>query len=121
MKNIKDYKEFLLEYITINQGANLATKDPIADNEVNFDGGDGPSAGNIDLTKSKKEKPLKKLLGNTARQEQEKRKKENKKRSDVERTVSKGKNLTNSDQNLLQTNKSVNSTGGGADYQLQGF
>ena len=121
MKNIKDYKEFLLEYITINQGANLATKDPIADNEVNFDGGDGPSAGNIDLTKSKKEKPLKKLSGNSAKQNQKRRRKEYKKRGKIDRFLSQGKNLDNSDQNLLQTNKSSNSTGGGADYQLQGF
>ena len=121
MRNIKKYKEFLLEYITLNQGANLSTKDPIADNEINFDGGDGPSASNIDLTKSKKEKPIKKLQGNNAKEKQKERKKENKKRSKIEKINQMGKNLTNSDQNLLQNNKSDSAKDGGAGFSTQGF
>lgn len=121
MENIKNYDDFLLELRTLNQGANLSTKDDITNNEITFDGGDGPSAGAIDLTKTKKEEPLKKFYGNTAREEQKKRKKKHKRRSKIDRVLSLGKNLNNSDQNITQTNKSNNSGGGGASYPTLGF
>ena len=120
MKNIKNFNDFLLEYITNNQGANLASKDPIANKEITFDGGDGPSAGGIDLTNTKKEKKLKLKRGNTAKQDQTIKDRERKKKSKEEKEKYKGVNLTHSDQNLEQPNK-VGARGGGADYSLQGF
>ena len=110
MKNLKSFNNFsVLEYIEINQGANLASNS--APQQVTFDGGDGPSAEEVTKKPNKTVKYIKKFRGVT------KHKKNKTKNQDKVNKMT--TNLVSSDQNLSGVNKSVN--GGGAGYATQGF
>ena len=120
MKNIKNFEEFLLEYVTINQGANLASKERIEGDDIKFDGGDGPSAEPTDIKTFQTVKNVKKKSGNTAKIEQERRKKKQKKIIKSYKDIAKGIQLNHSSE--FGNNGQGNSPGGGgADYTLQGF
>jgi hypothetical protein len=113
MNNIQSYNEFnILEYVTINQGANLATNS--TPQQVTFDSGDGPSAGEVNIKTNKTVKYIKKFRG--VKREKDTNTKNKAKKQKINKM---GINLVSSDQNLSGVNKSVN--GGGADYTLQGF
>lgn len=109
MKNIKNFKDFsILEYVTKNQGSNLTTNS--TPDQVTFDGGDGPSAGNIEPTK-RIVKKTKKLSGSNIKKKKRKKKRQ----------------IINSDINLVSSSQFGNNGqgnsagGGGASYTLQGF
>jgi len=119
MKNIKNFEEFLLEYITINQGANLASKEKIDGDDVKFDGGDGPSAEPTNIKTFQTVKNVKRKTGNTAKIEQQRRKDKKEKIKKAYKNLAKGQ-LDHSSE--FGNNGQGNSPGGGgADYTLQGF
>ena len=111
MKNIKNFEEFILEYVTINQGANLASNS--TPQQITFDGGDGPSAEQTDTKTFQTVKKVKKKKGNTAKIEQERRKKKKMKNSNNIKL--------NHTSNFGDNGQGNSPGGGGADYILQGF
>ena len=106
MKHLK----LFLEYITINQGANLATNN--SPRQFTFDGGDGPSSTEINPThRTVKKSKIKR--GSDIKKKKKKKNRENKINQSTPI-------LTNS--NPFGNNGQGNSPGGGgADYTLQGF
>jgi hypothetical protein len=106
MKHLK----LFLEYITINQGANLATNN--SPKQFTFDGGDGPSSTEINPT-HRTVKTSKIKRGSDI-------KKKKKKKNRANKINNSSPILTNS--NSFGNNGQGNSPGGGgADYTLQGF
>ena len=113
MKHIK----LFLEYVTINQGANLSIN--TTPHQVTFDGGDGPSS--MDTTPTKRVVKSSKIKrGNNAKQKQDYHKKKNKKQTKEISTNSMSKNLINTSN--FGDNGPGNSPGsGGASYATQGY
>ena len=108
MKHIK----LFLEYITVNQGANLSIDN--SPKQFTFDGGDGPSSTNIVPTI----RTVKKSRIKRGSDVKEKHKDDDKKRKKYKKNIQNTTKLTNADN--FGNNGQGNSPGGG-DYTLQGF
>jgi len=112
MKHIK----LFLEYITVNQGANLATNN--SPRQFTFDGGDGPSSMDIDPTHRTVRKS--KIKRGSDVKEKHKGDKKKRKKYNKENKSLKSIKLTNSD-NFGNNGQGNSPGGGGADYTLQGY
>jgi len=103
------YLKLYLEYVTLNQGANLAIDN--TPKQITFDGGDGPSSMNIEPTYKKVKKSKIKRGSNIKKKKKRNREKE----------------INQSLPYLIHSNPFGNNGqgnspgGGGADYTLQGF
>lgn len=116
MKNIKTFEEFsILEFVTVNQGANLASNS--TPQQVMFDGGDGPSAMEPNDNTTHVVKKMKKFRGNNAKQKQEERKK---KKNKVSKVVNMAPELVSAS-NFGNNGQGNSPGGGGASYATQGF
>jgi len=112
MKNIIAFNDFMVEYVTINQGANLSLDFNPPQNK--YDGGDGPSSEQIPDKTNKTVKYIKKFRGVKKNQKIKIKKSTNDKINKMTN------NLTNT--SVFGNNGQGNSPGGGgADYTLQGF
>ena len=113
MKHLK----LFLEYLEINQGANLTTNN--SPRQFTFDGGDGPSSTNIDPShRTVRKSKLKR--GSDVNQKKDYKKKKKQKQSKENRIKLSSKNLTNTD-NFGNNGQGNSPGGGGADYTTQGY
>ena len=112
MKHLK----LFLEYITVNQGANLTTNN--SPRQFTFDGGDGPSSTDIDPThRTVRQSKIKR--GSDVKEKHKDDKKKRKKYNKENKSLQSIK-LTNSD-NFGNNGQGNSPGGGGADYTTQGY
>jgi len=113
---------FILEFTTINQEANLASNS--TPQQYTFDGGDGPSAGEYDLSKegdNKTVKNVKKEMGSNVELSHKIRETEKEKGRKSQKVLKMKDFHMDNDKAKYAADTSPSKKAGGASYVTQGF